>query len=197
KCYGLNRFSEDLDFTSENKIDTKKIENGLKRFNIEYEIKTKEYDNEQKTTLRIKGPLFIGISQSLCKLIIDISLREKVILKPNIKTIGRFLEEIPIFDIFAMQEKEILAEKIRAIMTRSKARDIYDLWFLMDQDVKFDKKLAKEKLKFYKEKWDAKEFAGKIDIKKTIWNNELRYLLPNVPDFQKTKESIIKKMKIQ
>src|SRR3989344_3200217 len=48
KCYGLNRFSEDLDFTCQNKISTEKLETGMKRFGIEFEKEIKEYDNGLK-----------------------------------------------------------------------------------------------------------------------------------------------------
>jgi len=194
KCFGLNRFSEDLDFTCLNKVDIKKIEDGLKRFRIEFELESKEYENGLKITLRLKGPLYIGIRQSLCKFIIDFSYRENVILKPEIKTIGRFLEEIPAFDVFVMQEEEILAEKIRAIMTRSKARDIYDLWFLLKKGVEFDSKLVKEKLKYYKQQWNFKEFSSKVKMRKDVWEAELRPTIANVPDLKEVRNYILKEI---
>lgn len=61
----------------------------------------------------------------MCKIELDLSFRENVILEPRIETIGRFLKEIPAFDVVVMREEEILAEKVRAIMTRTRARDVY------------------------------------------------------------------------
>lgn len=194
KCYGLNRSSEDLDFTCLNKIDVKKLEAGVKRFNLEFEIETKEYKDGLKIILRIKGPLYIGINQSLCKFIIDFSFRENIILKPQIKTIGRFLEEIPAFDVFVMQEREILAEKVRAVLTRTKARDIYDLWFLLEKGIKFDENLVKEKLEYYKHEWNPKEFAKKLDMKKAIWETELKPLVSSLPDFMKVRKSVLERI---
>ncbi len=194
KCYGLNRFSEDLDFTCSDKIDIRKLDSGLKRFGLEFEIETKSYANGLKAVLRIKGPLYIGIRASLCKFIVDFSFRENIILKPRLKSIGRFLEEIPTFDVFVMQEEEILAEKIRAIMSRKKARDIYDLWFLLDKDVRFDEKMVKEKLKYYGQKWSLREFAKKLSQKKPAWETELGPLIAVVPDFRKVKKSIMEKI---
>jgi hypothetical protein len=196
KCYGLNRFSEDLDFTCGEKPDLADLENGLKRFKLEFEIEKKEYFDEIKLIVRIKGPLYIGIKNSMCKIILDISLREKVILSAEIKTIGRFLDEIPSFDVLVMQKKEIFAEKIRAIITRNKARDIYDLWFLTKDDIKFDKSLVEDKLKYYKKKWDKKEFINKINNIKNIWNTELNPLVENLPVFKEVKREIIKNIKI-
>lgn len=197
KCFGLDRFSEDLDFTCHDKVNIKKLEDGLKRFKIDFEIETKEYENGLKVILRLKGPLYIGISGSMCKFIVDLSFRENVILKPEIKTIGRFLEEIPSFDVLVMQEKEILAEKMRAIMTRTKARDIYDLWFLLKKGVDFDKNIVEKKLQYYGEKWDFKEFSKKFSMKKTIWETELKPTVANLPDFTEIKKDILSEISKQ
>jgi len=194
KCYGLNRFSEDLDFTCTNRIDTDKLETGLKRFNIEFEKEKEEYENSMNTILRIKGPLYMGIRPSLCKLIIDFIYREKIQLKPEIKTIGRFLEEIPSFDVFVMHENEIFAEKIRAIMTRTKARDVYDLWFLLEKGIKLDEELVKEKLKYCDKNWNSTEFSKKLNMTSKIWLSELRPLIDIVPDFNEVKKSIHDKL---
>jgi len=191
KCYGLDRFSEDLDFTCLEKIDIQKIEDGLKRFNLNYELEKKEYKSGLKITLRINGPLYSGIRNSLCKLILDFSFREKVILQPIVKSIGRFLEEVPSFDVFVMQEKEILAEKIRAIITRNKARDVYDLWFLLNKNINFDKKFIEKKLDYYKEHWNKKDFMNKLNMKESIWETELSPLLRDVPKFNKVKKKIL------
>lgn len=194
KCYGLNRFSEDLDFTCSNKISLQPLVNSLKRFKMEFELDKKEYKDGLKVILKIKGPLYIGINTSLCRFIIDFSFRENVILKPEIKTLGRFLEEIPSFDVLVMQEKEIAAEKIRAIMTRNKARDVYDLWFLMQKAISLDKNIIQQKLDFYKEKWDQKKFEKALIDKKSIWESELKPLIFNIPNFNDTVKFILSRL---
>ncbi|MCX6814612.1 MAG: nucleotidyl transferase AbiEii/AbiGii toxin family protein [Candidatus Aenigmarchaeota archaeon] len=191
KCYGIARFSEDLDFTCLSEMKIEKIEDGLRRFNLEFETETKKYPVGLKVTFRIKGPLYNGIRFSLCKLIMDFSFRENVILNPNIKTIGRFLEEIPTFDVFVMQEPEILAEKVRAILTRTTARDVYDIWFLLNNGVKFDQNLVKKKLEYYNQKWNPREFSRKLGMKSSIWKTELESLIPNVPDFREARKLIL------
>jgi len=190
KCYGLNRFSEDLDFTCENEFNIEIIEKGLKRFRINYEMKKKKYPVGLKIVLRIKGPLYIGIRNSLCRFELDLSFRENVKLQPKLKTIGRHIEEIPEFQVYAMQEKEILAEKIRAILARDKARDVYDLWFLLKKGIEFDLNLVEEKLKYYHEKWDKNEFMKKLEEKKNIWATELTPLIKETPEFKEVKDYI-------
>ncbi len=191
KCYGLDRFSEDLGFTLKVKPKLKKLEEGLKRFGLRYEMESSEGKDAIRIVVRIEGPLYAGIRQSLCRFIIDFSLRESVLLKPAVKTLGRFLEEIPSFDVYVMQEREILAEKIRAIATRDKARDAYDLWFLLEKGVLFDAALAGEKLRYYGKAWDAAAFRRQIRAKEAIWQTELGQLVTRVPEFREVEAAIL------
>jgi len=194
KCFGLNRFSEDLDFTCAEAFDAEEIERGMERFKIDFSTGGKRYANGLKITLKIKGPLYTGVPYSMCNFIIDLSFRENVILPPVIKTIGRFLEEIPSFDVVVMQEKEILAEKIRAVLSRNKARDLFDLWFLLGKGVEFDENLVIEKFKYYRQEWDYDEFEKSIEKKKVIWG-ELKPLVKTVPDFAEVKNLVLKEAK--
>ncbi|MEA3255804.1 MAG: nucleotidyl transferase AbiEii/AbiGii toxin family protein [Candidatus Altiarchaeota archaeon] len=195
RCYNLNRFSEDLDFTAENIDVTKVLEEGLTRFYIEYEVSKHPHEQGMQIILRLKGPLFMSKRESMCKIEIDLSFREKVLLEPRIETIGRFLKEIPMFDVIVMQEGEILAEKVRAIMTRTRARDVYDLSFLLDRDTKIDTGLIEEKLMYYNMNWDYTKFIDRLDNAESIWKTELEALVPTLPDFKVTKNRILKSWK--
>jgi hypothetical protein len=66
--------------------------------------------------------------------VLDFSFREK-----NLSTDRTVLQTMyPIvFNSFVyhLSREEILAEKIRAIMTRRKGRDLYDLWYLLSLGV--------------------------------------------------------------
>jgi len=183
KCYGSRRFSEDLDFTSSKEFDILVIERGLKRFKVDFEITSRKYGVGLKVVLRLKGPLYTGARYSLCKLVIDVSFREKVLLTPVVKTLGSFMEEIPEFDVFVMHQKEILAEKIRTILTRTRARDVYDLWFLLKRHVSVDLDLVEEKLKFYNLHWDKNKFLVAIERVSSIWENELKTSVKLLPPF--------------
>lgn len=48
--------------------------------------------------------------------------------------------------------EEILAEKFRALLVRGKARDIFDIWFLLTKGVGVNKSYLEEKMKLYPEK---------------------------------------------
>jgi predicted nucleotidyltransferase component of viral defense system len=114
-------------------------------------------------------------------------------LDPRRESIIPVYREIPSFDIFIMPEEEILAEKIRAILTRQKPRDIYDARFLLiEKNIPLDMQLVNKKLSIYNLKFDLKEFENKIEKMKGLWQIDLRNLvLGELPDFEKTKKELL------
>jgi hypothetical protein len=143
------RFSEDLDFTVA--IDKEKFDIKINNF-WKYLEKTYGWGiKKRKTFIGEKYLLTVSRSEYNYDLFInlDFSFREKVLCpdKSIIKT------DYPVvFTSFVhhLSKEEILAEKIRAIMTRKKGRDIYDLWFLLNMGIQFDNKLVLEKFSYYK-----------------------------------------------
>jgi predicted nucleotidyltransferase component of viral defense system len=73
-----------------------------------------------------------------------------------------------------------VAEKIRAILTRNKGRDIYDLWFLVSQGISLNENLILEKLKYYKiDDFDKLALIEKIkNFGKNQFVLELRPFVP-------------------
>ncbi|MBN2094859.1 MAG: nucleotidyl transferase AbiEii/AbiGii toxin family protein [Candidatus Aenigmarchaeota archaeon] len=194
KCYGSSRFSEDLDFTCGEDFRQDILERGLRRFGLEYSVKLRAYAVGKKLTLRIKGPLYIGTLPSQCTLILDISFRENIVLTPEIIPLGSLLKEIPGFSVYVMDENEIFAEKVRVIMTRDKARDVYDLWFLLGKGIKFDFGLIEKKLEYYKDSWSKGKFIKAVQDKEKIWKTEMKPLIENVPEFKEVKSLIAKSL---
>ncbi|MBU0930307.1 MAG: nucleotidyl transferase AbiEii/AbiGii toxin family protein [Nanoarchaeota archaeon] len=201
KIYKFERFSEDLDFSEIKTISIdllmKKIISDLSKFGIEAEIsRMKEPFNSVLITLKAKGPLYDGRPQTLASIRIDINRKSKIELETFRSRIASIYTEIPQFDILVMQEKEILAEKIRAIMTRNKARDLYDAYFLMRKNVDLDLKLVNKKLEYYKIKFDKKRFMESVGNKRGIWVPELNPLIiGELPDFKEVEKYIFKKIK--
>jgi len=192
KCFGSDRFSEDLDFTVLKKKNFKEIINmGLKRFLLEYEIKEINTENSLNLIYRIKGPLYNGSRQSLCKIKLDFSKRENIEIKTINKKIGYYMDNIPVFEIVCMNLKEILAEKIRTIYTRNKARDVYDTNFLINRKVGYDLKLINKKLSFYNLKFDIKTFENKLLEKKDVWEREMKLLVKKGDNFKEVYQNII------
>jgi len=186
KCYGLNRFSEDLDFTvREEKDYITIIDQGLNDFNIVHSIKEeKTIQNSRKYKIKINGPLYKGSERTLCSITVDLSFREPVVGEPNLVTIGYHMDVIPVFDVYVLKEEEIFAEKVRALMMRSSARDLYDLVFLLDKEVTPNFSLIEKKLELTNKKFSKKEFLGRCKNISSIWNNELKSLVKTVPSFE-------------
>jgi predicted nucleotidyltransferase component of viral defense system len=83
-----------------------------------------------------------------------------------------------------MKLEEILAEKIRAILTRVKARDVYDMWFLIKKGVKVNKKIINEKLGYYSLKFNKDKFISNVKRIEKTWGKELEPLVSFIPDFK-------------
>jgi len=195
KCYNLERFSEDLDFNTNKEQDIKTvIESGLKDFFIEHETEINEHPKGRNFIFRIRGPLYNGNRNSLCKILIDLSSRESTKLPPKTITIAKTINEIPSFQVIAMDQEEILAEKIRAILTRDKARDIYDLSYLLDQGISQNKKLINEKLEFDKIEFSKNKLIKEIEKKKHLWEFEMKPLLNNFVEFEEIFDNIKEKL---
>jgi uncharacterized protein len=191
KCYGFDRFSEDLDFNGEEKEYKTIIEKGLKDFYLDFEIEEKKHQNSINLTIKLNGPLYNGNKNSKCKIEIDINLKEKSILKTNLKKIGLFIEQIPSFEIIVLSEEEILAEKIRTIIERNKARDIYDLYYLIKKNTKINYELIKLKIK---KDFNKNEFLEKLKEKEIIWDSELKSIVKNYPLFKEVNKYIKSKI---
>lgn len=61
-----------------------------------------------------------------------------------------------------LSAEEILAEKIRALLSRAKGRDVFDLWFLIRQKIKIDQTLLQKKLDEVGLKFNQKLLLDKV-----------------------------------
>ena len=85
----------------------------------------------------------------------------------------------------------MLSEKIRAIMTSIKPRDVFDVYFILSKGEIFSIEFVNKKLAFYKESFDKQHFIEKLKEKKGLWEKELRKYVKDIPDFERVLESII------
>jgi len=198
KLHKLSRFSEDLDFTLGKRIDleeaVQRATDRLRFLGVSGRVKAvKTHKREVNFRLLFRGPLYRGSRESLCFIPLNVSLRERVVLGSERATISSMYREIPSFDVFSMHAEEILAEKARAILTRNKPRDIYDMWFLLGKGVRLDLKLVNRKLAAYRMRFDAKKFVGRIEGMAGLWRVDLKNLIiGELPEFKAVKNSVIK-----
>lgn len=159
--YQSLRFSEDLDFTVEE--NEKKFLNFIAKF---FSTFKKEEPVEFKERKTITGKRYLlTYSPSLVNfkvfINLDFSFREKILLKEK-SIISTDFPVIFYSYLYHPAKNELLAEKIRAFLTRKEGRDIYDIWYLLTQKAKIDEKIILEKLKYYQ----IKDFNKKDILKK-------------------------------
>lgn len=146
--YKAPRFSEDLDFTVE-----LKEKDFLKFVQEIFKTLSKKEAIEFKERKSVAGKRFLLTAKPVVlpyKTFVDIdfSFREKV-LTPQKSIIETDYPILFTSYVYHLSKDELFAEKIRALLTRTKGRDLYDLWYLMTKGVRIDKGLVKEKLKYY------------------------------------------------
>ena len=196
KVYHLNRFSEDLDFTLTKHRQAlpqilHKVIKQLSGIDLFIRIKeTKEFRQQINVYLECKGPLYNGSKESLIFIPLNISLREKV-QHFALEMLFSSYREIPSFEVYVMKEIEIAAEKVRAILSRDKAGDVYDLWFLLKKGVPLEEGLVAKKLKIVGKHFNQKEILAAIAAKEKMWEMDLQKLiLGNLPAFPKVQQEL-------
>ena len=146
--YKAPRFSEDLDFSVE--LKEKEFLSFIKKlFGRISKIENVKFQEKKSITGRrflLTAPPTILSYKTFVNL--DFSFREKV-LEPQKSIIETDYPVLFTSFVYHLSKDEIFAEKIRAILTRAKGRDLYDLWFLLNQGAAIDNNLVKEKLKYY------------------------------------------------
>jgi len=196
KFYNLNRFSEDLDFDVVGKrfdIDKmiKKIIRNLEVTGMQRTIFEKtEFVNEINIRFVVRGPLYDGSKNSMSRVTLNISKRERPLSHIKRLLITTY-PEIPSFELSVLDVEEIAAEKIRCILTREKPRDIYDLWFLSRKNITVNISLVNKKLKIYRLTFNSKEFMEKVNEKRNMWRRDIQDLIIGpLPDFNEIKDEI-------
>ena len=142
------RFSEDLDFTVD--IPQAQFTSVLHDAILKLQRQEEIFIKEKKTLagkrflltvkpLNLSYPIFINL---------DFSFREKV-LSPQKSIVETDYPVLFSSYVFHLSAEELFAEKIRALLTRKKGRDLYDLWYLSTRNVGYDSQLVRKKLDYY------------------------------------------------
>jgi predicted nucleotidyltransferase component of viral defense system len=189
KFHGLNRFSEDLDFVlGKRRLDLEKVRDRVARSCNLLGIgsvmgRFDRYRNEANMDIHLRGPLYDGSKESMARVAFNLSLREvpqevEPILHPTP------FRELPAFELHVMSLREMMAEKVRAIMTRDKPRDIYDLWFLFRKGIPLDIGLAERKLSLYDVEFSVQDIIQAAERMRGAWKRDLGSLIiGRLPDF--------------
>jgi predicted nucleotidyltransferase component of viral defense system len=170
--FGFDRFSEDLDFNlnispEKFKTQTRKTIKELESIGIEsYFIKEEQFEDAYTCEVGFNGPLYRGTAQTRNKIRIDAGKRIGTLKEPEWRLIpSEYPETREQFLVLMMNEEEMLAEKVIALMERRKGRDLYDVWFLLEKGVQFDEEL------FYKKgasRLDFERFPSEAEYERDL-----------------------------
>jgi len=194
--HGLNRFSEDLDFTAAGSVDRKLVQDvreTLILFGVRNDVKMLK-DDRYVLAFRIdaRGPLYRS-EKDVSRTNVEISRRESVMLAPIVLRLDEPRYGLPIVFLKGMDLREVVSEKIRALLTRTTARDLYDLWHAMVRlGSEPDMRLLKKKMDFYAKKYSYEELKRRINMMRDSWDKELSPVVAGeLPDFDDVKEDIL------
>ncbi len=174
------RFSEDLDFSTpfKKKEAAQIVREAVKNIQVQIPEAGIEKLYETGKSIRFKLKYKADPFKYPFRIKIDFQTEESPI----------FMEKTPLATLFPIQffpivsrlaDEEIFAEKIAALLTRSKGRDFFDLWFLLTKNVKINKRLINKKLN----KDHGNNLSGKLleKINKTpekVIEKDLNQFLP-------------------
>jgi len=127
-------------------------------------------------TLNYAGPLYDGRDLTKGMIRIDVSLRGERVVEESV-TVRTEYDDVRMFVVKISSLGDALAEKVRALLVRGMARDLYDIWFLLEKGVKPDLELINSKLALYHKRYSQKEVVERIAGLERSWVSDLRPLL--------------------
>lgn len=177
---GSFRFSEDLDFSSQLSA-TSLIEllrsavTGARR-----EAPGISLDSWEAKAQSVRGRLVYRSAWTAYPLTIslEVSRRERPIaprtsLLETVYPVGAFPW------VRHLDWPEILAEKVRALASRAKGRDLFDLWYLLSKEIPLLWKMVERKMRFYKKSLKPEELLENIrSLREDVLKRDLGAFLP-------------------
>lgn len=188
--HGLDRFSEDLDFT---RLDGASIVESLEsaagqldRYGLPASVDAVDRRaNGVVARLRYEGPLFDGTDRSRGRVEVDVSTRDDVFRDPEWRRLFVPYPETRAVTVRCLAIEEAFAEKLRALSTRSRGRDLYDCWFLIQQDVPVEAALVEQKLAVV-----GAPDRVTISITAQEWERDLSVLVEQPPAYDDVLETV-------
>ncbi|MCW6159747.1 MAG: nucleotidyl transferase AbiEii/AbiGii toxin family protein [Candidatus Micrarchaeales archaeon] len=185
KFYNSIRFSDDLDFSlahgdGGNKLPVL-LDDVIDKISKEYPLKIMRKKNNADMLvyeLSVRGPLFEMLNKYQ-HLKIEVDKKASVIEKTEVFRRNPIYPDLKPYVAVVMSRKEILSEKIVALLFRhnAKARDLYDIYFLVKGGVDFEVSMIDKKMKEYGHTFAKDRLLARMKQLGLIWNKELERLL--------------------
>ena len=206
KFYNSDRFSEDLDFTLSEKVANQEeftksiIRNAVEKLEYRHSYKEEPHINDFGTieaVILIEGPKFNGKASTVQQIRFEISTAKKLYLGSEAMPRNPIYADARPYVALVMKREEILAEKIRALMSlkrRHRERDLYDLYFFMGKDTRIDKDLVHKKLSEAGIKPSIKEFGKAIKSIERAWKSLEPMVQHRLEDFSYVSDFVEKRI---
>jgi predicted nucleotidyltransferase component of viral defense system len=129
-CFGLNRFSVDLDFWIVNKTDINALFKGIKQCLAEY---YSVRDSKNKFYTMVFEVKSIHYPRSLK---IEVRKETKKVACEQAIAFSRYSSEQVLLNVISL--REMMKLKIEAFLSRREIRDVFDIEFLFKRGIPFD-----------------------------------------------------------
>ena len=194
------RFSEDLDFTLVNTALTNEDITAAFRQSLEWvseesgmQFQLSAFDKHQSGSIAFYcyfvGPLGGKMESKSVK--IDITRGEKLLFAPVIRPIFKEYSDL-LHQDFSLQcypLEEIIVEKLVALIGRTQPRDLYDIWYLLEENVvqlEFLKTEFADKARHKGHQPDSflPTWQRKTKQFENLWNQYLAHQIADLPKFE-------------
>lgn len=184
------RLSEDLDFTV--KGDIRKVEqeitDAIKGEEIFKKITHGEKETKNYVRLKVHYTSPFGREDEV---VIDLNSKAKVALPAEEKEIKHFYKNfIPNFTVQTLALKELVAEKVCAIVQRYAPRDYFDVYHIIKAKLPIDRELLKIKFKEIGQEFDIGRIFKRGNKIYSKWESDLMPLTTDKVTFYEVMETL-------
>ena len=194
--FNHSRLSEDIDFTVTRNLPEVKKEI-VKIINASGLFGKLTEDKNVEGFLRIVIG-YTGFDGEKETVFIDLNQRGKLFLPSEIHKINHFyFPFIPKFSIKTLAEKELVAEKVAATVTRNKPRDHFDLYKIIKANMFVELELVKKKCSASGNEFSIIRMFNKAQTLKNRWDRDMTSLLAEPISFQEVMQFLAKHFKLK
>lgn len=169
------RLSEDLDFSSNIKI--KKVKKEVLSILPKHKNFFTRWVFEKQTNNFFRLKIFYrSFFDKNNYVVIDVNTKATIILPPQSHILPHFYKEIPKFKVRTLSREEIVAEKVRALITRNQPRDYFDVYVMLKKGIKINQKLVKKKIKEIGEYFSIERIFKNAKKIYSKWDKDIGHL---------------------
>lgn len=134
------------------------------------------------------------------KVKVDISKNEVMVFQPLLKTVIPLYSDSIEHEILCYTLEEILLEKMRSVIQRMQARDLFDLWYLvevqmMEPDLYKNEFLTKCRAKGIEPSTFSEKLKERLPQYKSRWQGSLKEQIKYLPDFEMVERELLRHFK--